>query len=137
MSNSEQDPDDTFVNKLSDQIAPALPDRLKALPGPLRPIHEVNSPYLASRSQLIAEVERQARELRLLHEMRTALVGVNDLAEIYLTAVESIAAIFNFEYVSVYSLVDAELHMQAQFGYEQYAEIIPLSYGINGRAANS
>ncbi len=137
MSNSEQDPDNTLVNKLSDQFSPAPPDRRKALTTPLRPIHEVNSPYLASRSQLIAEVERQARELRLLHEMRTALVGVNDLAEIYLTAVESIAAIFNFEFVSVYSLVDAELHLQAQFGYKQFSEVVPLHQGIMGRAANS
>lgn len=135
MSNSEQESDDTFVNKLSDQLTPALPDRRKALTTPLRPIHEVNSPYLASRSQLIAEVERQARELRLLHEMRSALVGVNDLAEIYLTAVESIAAIFNFEFVSAYSLVDSELHLQAQFGYKRLVEVIPLGQGIIGRTA--
>ncbi|MDB5082085.1 MAG: hypothetical protein JWP00_4009 [Chloroflexi bacterium] len=137
MSTSDQDPDENQLNKLSEQPAPIFADRRKALTSPLRPIHEVNSPYLASRSQLIAEVERQARELRLLHEMRTALVGVNDLAEIYLTAVESIAAIFNFEYVSAYSLVDSELHLQAQFGYEQYADIIPLHAGINGQAARS
>jgi signal transduction histidine kinase len=137
MSTSEQDSDETNVNKLSDQLPPILADRHTALTASLRTIDEVNSPYLASRSQLIAEVERQARELRLLHEMRTALVGVNDLAEIFLTAVESIAAIFNFEYVSVYSLVDAELQLQAHFGYEQYTEVIPLKYGINGRVANS
>ncbi len=137
MSNSEYDPEETHLNKLSEQPSSISSDRRKALTAPLRPIHEVNSPYLASRSQLIAEVERQARELRLLHEMRTALVGVNDLAEIYLTTVESIATIFNFEYVSVYSMVDTELHLQAQFGYEQYAEVIPLHFGINGRAANS
>src|SRR3954467_719280 len=125
MSNSEYASEETPLNKLAEQPA-VSPDRRNALTTPLRPIHEVNSPYLASRSQLIAEVERQARELRLLHEMRTALVGVNDLAEIYLTAVESIAAIFNFEYVSVYSLVDAELHLQAQFGYKQFAEAMPL-----------
>ncbi|MBN9387389.1 MAG: GAF domain-containing protein [Chloroflexi bacterium] len=138
MSNSEQDSDDTFVNKLSDQISPTQPDRRKALTAPLRPIHEVNSPYLASRSQLISEVERQARELRLLHEMRTALVGVNDLAEIYLTAVESIATIFNFEFVSAYSLVDnTELRLQAQFGYVQFTETIILNQGVTGRVAYS
>ncbi len=137
MSNSEYNPEETHLNKLSEQPSSSVSDRRKALTAPLRPIHEVNSPYLASRSQLIAEVERQARELRLLHEMRTALVGVNDLAEIYLTTVESIATIFNFEYVSVYSMVDTELHLQAQFGYEQYAEVIPLHFGISGRAANS
>lgn len=137
MSNSEQDSDDIFVNKLSDQISPTQPDRRKALTAPLRPIHEVNSPYLASRSQLISEVERQARELRLLHEMRTALVGVNDLAEIYLTAVESIASIFNFEFVSAYSLVDTELRLQAQFGYEQFAETIAINQGVTGRVAYS
>jgi signal transduction histidine kinase len=138
MSNSEQDSDDTFVNKLSDQISPTQPDRRKALTAPLRPIHEVNSPYLASRSQLISEVERQARELRLLHEMRTALVGVNDLAEIYLTAVESIATIFNFEFVSAYSLMDnTELRLQAQFGYVQFAETVTLNQGVTGRVAYS
>ena len=137
MSNSEQDSDDTFVNKLSDQITPVPSDRRKALTAPLRPIHEVNSPYLASRSQLISEVERQARELRLLHEMRTALVGVNALAEIYLTAVESIASIFNFEFVSAHSLVDNELHLQAQYGYEQFTEVIPLDQGVTGRVAYS
>jgi len=126
------------VNKLSDQISPTQPDRRKALTAPLRPIHEVNSPYLASRSQLISEVERQARELRLLHEMRTALVGVNDLAEIYLTAVESIATIFNFEFVSAYSLVDnTELRLQAQFGYVQFTETIILNQGVTGRVAYS
>jgi signal transduction histidine kinase len=84
---------------------------------------------------LIAEVERQARELRLLHEMRTALVGVNDLEAIFSTAVESISSIFGYELVSVYRLIDNELRIQAQIGYEQFYEMVPVGVGICGKVA--
>ncbi len=130
-------PDDSSRQSPSDKPhkPPMLSERRTAHTTPLRPLEETNLSYLASRSELIVEVERQARELRLLHEMRTALVGVNDLDAIFTTAVESISAIFGFEFVSAYRLIDNELRIQAQVGYEQYYEMIPFGVGICGKVA--
>ncbi len=132
-------PDDEASQKPGDKsakaTAPMLSERRTAHTTPLRPLEESNLSYLSSRGELLAEVERQARELRLLHEMRTALVGVNDLAAIFTTAVENISSIFGFELVCVYRLTDQELKIQAQIGYEQYYEMIPLGVGICGKVA--
>lgn len=134
MASSNNEP--VSSDKLPEQRPkPTISERRTAYTAPLRPLEESKVSYLASRSELVEEVERQARELRLLHEMRTALIGVNDLSAIFSTAVESIASIFGFKLVSLYRLIDNELRMQSQVGYEQYYEMIPVGHGINGRVA--
>ncbi|HEX2910171.1 MAG TPA: GAF domain-containing sensor histidine kinase [Chloroflexia bacterium] len=124
-------------NNRTPQTNPILSERRAAYTAPLRPLNDTSNLYMASRNELLAEVERQARELRLLHEMRTALLGVNDLDSIFRTAVESIASIFEFSWVTVYRLIDNFLQIQAQVGYEQYYETIPLGRGVQGRVAES
>ena len=108
-----------------------------AYTAPLNPLDETKALYLASRTELLQEVERQARELHLLHEVRKMLLGVYNLSEIYQTAVASISSVFGFNLVSVYQLNQDELLMQAQVGYEEYYQSIPVGRGINGQVAAS
>ena len=134
MSTSDNNPVKSYYN---DRVEPILTpaDRRSAYTAPLRPLDETQALYLASRNELLQEVERQARELRLLHEVRKMLLGVYDLAEIYQTAVISISSVFGFGLVSVYQLYEDGLHMQAQVGYEEYYETIPVGRGVNGQVA--
>ncbi len=137
MINSESESNKTFLEQPDEPTLSAASNRRSAYTVPLRPLDETKALYLASRNELLQEVERQARELRLLHEVRKNLLGVNNLAEIYRTAVGSISTIFGFNLVSVYRLIDNQLLMQAQVGYEQYYERIPVGRGINGQVATT
>ena len=101
----------------------------------LRAPDETKRLAMANREELLQEVERQARELKLLHEVRKNLLGVNDLREIYRTAVESIAQVFGFNLVSVYQLAEDELILQAHVGYTQHYERLQVGQGINGQVA--
>ncbi len=111
------------------QTSPVLSQKRTVNTAPLRPLDELNVSYLNSPDELVAEIERQARELQVLHQMRAALIGVNNLDAIFTTIVQTIASILEVSIVSVYRLRGSELVMQAQVGYEQYFEILPLAGG--------
>jgi signal transduction histidine kinase len=88
-----------------------------------------------SRDDLAREVELQARELRLLNEMRRALVGAYDLPTIYQAVVANIYSNYNSAVVGIYQLVDDKLILQGQAGATQFAPVIGLGEGRIGRVA--
>ncbi len=131
----ESEPNSTLQNRPPGSGAGSTAQPRPAYTTPLRPLEESNLTYLANRAELINEVERQARELRLLHEIRRSLIGVNSLQAIYKTAVENISSIFDFPLVSIYQLIGNQLQMQAQVGYAEFFQAIPVGRGVNGQVA--
>lgn len=88
-------------------------------------------------ARLYAELRRQARELALLHEVRTALAGGADLSVVLRTVVDASAHTFGYTQVSMYLLQDGVLRLQHQVGYHAVIPVIPLSTGIMGRTART
>lgn len=84
---------------------------------------------------LLAAAQRQAQELTLLNQVRTALAGELDLPVIFRTVVEAIAETFGYTQVSIYIREGDMLALQHQVGYDQVIEQIPLGNGILGRVA--
>ncbi len=85
-------------------------------------------------ARLYAELQRRARELALLDEVRTALARELDLPVVLRTVVEAIVRTFGYSQVSVYLLQDGALRLQHQVGYHSVISDIPLTSGIMGRA---
>ena len=80
---------------------------------------------------------RQARELELLHQARTAVARELDLATVFRTIVEATAKVYGYSLVSAYLLRDGELVLQHQIGHEQAIERIALDEGVSGRVAST
>ncbi|MBA2277815.1 MAG: EAL domain-containing protein, partial [Chloroflexia bacterium] len=80
---------------------------------------------------------RQAQELALLDEVRTALAHELELPELVRTVVEAIARTFGYTLVSLYFLEAGELVLQHQVGYERQIQRIPITSGIAGRVART
>jgi diguanylate cyclase (GGDEF)-like protein/PAS domain S-box-containing protein len=87
--------------------------------------------------ELLAAAERQATELRLLHEVRTALAEVMDVPEVLRVVVEAAARILGFSLVCAYLIEGDELVIQHHVGYPRWLERIPLDRAIVGRAART
>lgn len=77
--------------------------------------------------------KRQARELRLLGQVRSVLARVVDLSVIFYSVVESIARTFGYTQVCVYLREHDELVLQHQVGYSFIWERIPIGKGIISR----
>lgn len=87
---------------------------------------------------LVASAQRQARELSLLHQVRTALGRHLELPAIFRTVVEATAATFGYSHVSVYLLeAGSTLVLQHQVGYDRVLRRIPIERGIMGRVART
>jgi PAS domain S-box-containing protein len=88
---------------------------------------------------LYASAQRQARELQLLHEVRTALGRDLELPILFRTVVESTAEIFGYSHVSLYLLRADWLVLQHQVGFDQDLIMaqIPITQGISGRVVRS
>ena len=82
---------------------------------------------------LLAEARRQAQELALFDEVRTALAHELELHELFRTVVDAIARAFGYTLVSLYMLEDDVLVLQHQVGYHQVAERIAVTEGVSGR----
>jgi diguanylate cyclase (GGDEF)-like protein/PAS domain S-box-containing protein len=80
---------------------------------------------------------RQARELALLHEVRTALAMELDLPSLLREVVEAIARTYGYTLVSAYLLRDGGLVLQHQVGYRQVIERIVLTEGVSGEVART
>jgi diguanylate cyclase (GGDEF)-like protein/PAS domain S-box-containing protein len=82
---------------------------------------------------------RQARELSLLHEVRTAVADELGLKDVLRSVVEAVARAYGYTLVSAYLLEgeDAELVLQHQVGYEWFLERIPVSRGVMGQAVRT
>jgi diguanylate cyclase (GGDEF)-like protein/PAS domain S-box-containing protein len=87
--------------------------------------------------ELLVAAERQATELRLLHEVRTALAQVMEAPDILRVVVETIARSFGYTFVGAYLREGDELILQHQVGYHQVIERIPIDRGVVGRVVRS
>ncbi len=88
---------------------------------------------LRLRQEFQASVLRQANELALLHNVRTALSKHSDLPSLIEAVVEAIREIFGYTLVSLYLLDGRVLKLQHQVGYEHTIPEIPMDKGICGR----
>jgi diguanylate cyclase (GGDEF)-like protein/PAS domain S-box-containing protein len=86
---------------------------------------------------LWAEADRQARELALLDQVRTALAHELDPAMAYRTVVEATAATFGYGHVGLYLRDGDELILQHQLGYDDAIARIPVIRGVCGRVART
>lgn len=80
---------------------------------------------------------QQARELALLHEVRTALAQELELPTVLRTVVEVVARTYGYTKVSAYLLQDGQLVLQHEVGYEQVLDRIPVTHGIMGRVVRT
>jgi diguanylate cyclase (GGDEF)-like protein/PAS domain S-box-containing protein len=78
--------------------------------------------------------QRQARELSLLEEVRSAISQELDLSVILHTVVEAIAHTFEYQLVSLYLIQGDRLVLQHQVGYIHTIPEIPLGHGITSKA---
>ncbi len=86
---------------------------------------------------LLAAAERQARELALLHVVRTALARELDLPRLFQTVVHAIADTFGYTQVSLYLLDGEHLVLQHQVGYARVLERVPIAQGVMGRVVRT
>jgi PAS domain S-box-containing protein len=82
---------------------------------------------------LFYAAEKQARELSLLVEVRTALARELDLSVIFRTIVKAVSHVFGYPLVSLYLHKGDALVLQHQVGYEDVLPQIPIGKGIIGR----
>ena len=84
-------------------------------------------------AQLFSEAVRQSQELKLLHEVRSAIARELDIHNIIKRSVEAITETFGYTLVSLYLLERETLILQHQVGYDHVINEIPISKGILGR----
>ena len=92
---------------------------------------------LEARRRAEENAQRQARELSLLHIVRTALAREVDLADLLRTVVEAIAGTLGYTHVSVYLQHGTVLRMQHQVGYQQPILEFPMTQGIMARCVRN
>ncbi len=80
---------------------------------------------------------RQARELELLHQVRTALAQELEPPDVFRAVVVAIARTYGYTQVSAYRLQGKTLVLQHQVGYEREIHRIPIERGITGRVART
>ncbi len=84
---------------------------------------------------------RQARELSLLQEVRTAVSGDLDLGAVFRAVVEAVARAYGYTQVSAYLLEggteDGELVMQHQVGHATVLRRIPVGRGVMGQTVKA
>jgi PAS domain S-box-containing protein len=86
---------------------------------------------------LFTDAQRQAQELALLDQVRTALARELDLPAVFRTVVEAIANTFGYTQVSLYLLQGDVLVLQHQVGYDHVIAQIPITQGTSGRVART
>ena len=86
---------------------------------------------------LLLTSDRQKRELALLNQVRAALAGALDLAEVLRTIVEAIAHTFGYPLVSLYMREGDQLVLQHQIGYAHIFKYIAVSQGVTGQVAQT
>jgi PAS domain S-box-containing protein len=84
-------------------------------------------------AQLYTSVQRQARELALLNQIRAALSSELNLSVLLRTVVEAIAQAFGYTQVSLYLARGDVLHLEHQVGYDHVIAAIPIAQGVSGR----
>ena len=93
--------------------------------------------YAAELQRLMHAAQRQAQELALLDEVRTALTRAPELPDLFRTVVEAIAANLGYTQVSLYLLEDDTLTLQHQVGYDNLIARVPIGSGVISRVVTS
>ncbi len=88
-------------------------------------------------AQLYTTSRRQAQEMALLNQVRTALASELDLSALLRTVVEAIASTFGYTLVSLYLLENDALVLQHQVGYDRVLSRIPLTHGVMARVVRT
>lgn len=86
---------------------------------------------------LFVAARRQARELALLEQVRTALAREHSLPVIFRTVVEAVAATFGYSHASLAIVRGEQLEVQHQVGYPGPLPPLPLGRGVAGRVART
>lgn len=84
-------------------------------------------------ARLYEAERRRARELELLHRVRTAAARELDPPALFRTVVEAIAENYGYTQVSLYLRRGDVLHLQHQVGYDAVIERISVGQGVSGR----
>ena len=108
------------------------PTRASATSTPCSP-RPIPTPVIAASSA----AQRQAQELALLDQVRTALTRDLNLPTVIRTVVEAIAQTFGYTHVSLYLLQEDRLVLQHQVGYAREIKEIALSQGVAGRVGRT
>lgn len=87
--------------------------------------------------RLVTELQRQARTLRLLDQVRDLMAQELELAAVLRAIVEALAHVFGFHFVSVYLLEGDKLRLQHQVGCEYPLTLVKLREGALGRVART
>ncbi|NTU80935.1 MAG: response regulator [Chloroflexales bacterium] len=87
--------------------------------------------------RLVDELQRQARTLALLDQVRTSLAHEIELAAVLRTIVEASAMVFGYPFVGLYLRQHDVLLLQHQVGYTQPIGEIPLTRGVMAHVARS
>jgi diguanylate cyclase (GGDEF)-like protein len=86
---------------------------------------------------LYATAQRQAQELELLGQVRSALARELDLPTLFRTVVQAIVSTFGYTLVSIYLLEGDTLVLQDQIGYDSVITHIPISSGVSGQVVRT
>jgi PAS domain S-box-containing protein len=86
---------------------------------------------------LFVAARRQARELALLEQVRTALAREHSLPVIFRTVFEAVVEAFGYTHAHLTILQDDHLVVQHQIGYPKPLAPLPIQSGIAGRAART
>src|SRR5207237_9737938 len=81
---------------------------------------------------LLLDTQRQAEELSLLEQVRSALARETELDVIIRTVVEATARTFGYTQVNLFLLEGDVLVSQHQVGYPQVIRRLPITMGVNG-----
>ena len=87
--------------------------------------------------ELFVAAQRQAREMELLDEVRTALARELDLQTLFRNVVEATARTFGYTHVSLYLLNGDTLILQHQIGYDKVISRVPITEGVSGRVVRT
>jgi PAS domain S-box-containing protein len=86
---------------------------------------------------LYAAAQRQAQDLSLLGQVRTALARELELGVMFRTVVEAIVDTFGYTQVSLYLLQEEALVLQHQVGYDRVLDRIPIGQGVSSRVVRT
>lgn len=88
-------------------------------------------------ASLLTQAQRRAAEVALLNRLFSAVSGTLNLDELFHRTVEEVAAQFGYSHVGLYRRNGDDLLLQAQVGYAQPHERLPVSRGIMGRVVST
>lgn len=86
---------------------------------------------------LLNQAQRRAAEVDLLNRLFSTVSGTLNPTELFHRMVEEVATQLGYSHVSIYRRDDDELSLQAQVGYAEVVERLPVSRGIMGRVVRT